>query len=76
MTLAKEEVGVVVGVREHDTPFLQYLNELKINLGTKIKVLQNIDFDHSKKVLINDTVEQILSDKVCTNLFVKRKSTS
>ena len=73
LSLAKEQTGVVVGVREHDTPFLQYLNELKINLGSEIKILNHIEFDHSRKVLIQDEIEHVLSHKVCTNLFVKLK---
>jgi len=68
----KNDAGTVVGVREHDTPFLQFLNQLGIKLGTKIKVLNHIDYDHSMKVLIDDQTEQVLSHKACTNLFIKK----
>ena len=71
-SLSVGESGVVVGVREHDTPFLQYLNQLKINLGTEIKVLDQLEFDHSKSVMINDSSTEILSHKACSNLFVKK----
>ncbi len=66
------ESGVIVGVREHDTSFLRYLNDLNINLGTTIKVIKHIEFDHSKKVLINNTTEEVLSQKAAHNLFLKK----
>ncbi len=73
-SLTKGEKGVVVGVREHDTPFLQYLNQQGISLGTEIKVLNHIDFDHSKNILIDNSSEKVLSQKACSNLFVKKSS--
>lgn len=74
-SLNKGESGVVVGVREHDTPFLQYLNQQGIALGTEIKVISHIDFDHSKNILIDNLSEKVLSHKACTNLFVKKSTT-
>ena len=71
-SLAKNEKGTVVGVREHDTPFLQYLNQFNIKLGTDLKVISHIDYDHSMKVLIDNEVEHILSLKACSNLFIKK----
>lgn len=72
INLPKGESGVVVGVREHDNPFLQYLNQINVNLGTHLKVLDHIDFDHSRKVLIDESVELILSQKACNNIYVKK----
>jgi len=71
-SLTRGEVGLVVGVREHDTPFLQYLNQQGIALGTEIKVLSHTDFDHSKNILINNESEKVLSHKASSNLFVKK----
>ncbi len=71
-SLEKNEKGTVVGVRENDTPFLQYLNHFNIKLGTKMQVLSHIDYDHSMKVLVDDTVELLLSHKACSNLFIKK----
>ena len=73
LELEEGESGVVVGLKEHDTPFLQYLNQLDINLGTNIQIIAKIDFDQSRKILIDENVEVILSHKACKNLFVKRK---
>lgn len=67
------EDAVVVGVKEHDKPFLQYLDQLKINIGTKLKVLNQIDFDHSKEILINNISQSVLSHKACSNIYVKKR---
>lgn len=72
LNLQKTQEGIVVGVRNHDTAFLQYLNKINVNLGTKIKVLADIDFDYSKEVLINNTMQTVLSQKACNNLYVKK----
>lgn len=64
--------GVLVGVKEHQTPFLQYLNRLKINLGTSFKLIEKTSYDKSQKVRIDDSEEVVLSDKVCQNLLIKK----
>ena len=71
-SLAAGETGIVVGVREHDTPFLQYLNQIKVNLGTKIKVNSHTEFDHSMQVVIENDSPQVLSHKASSNVFVKK----
>jgi len=72
LNLQKSEEAVVVGVRNHDTPFLQYLNKLCINLGTRIKIISENDFDHSKEILIDGKLQTVLSQKACNNLYVKK----
>jgi len=67
------EEGIVVGVKEHDKPFLQYLDKLKIKIGTKLEVINQLDFDHSKEVLIAEEGKTVLSHKVCSNIYVKKK---
>ncbi len=66
------QIGTLVGVKEHDSPFLTYLNSLNIELGTQLKVISKIDFDHSMKVKIDTNNESQLSQKICKNLLVKR----
>lgn len=73
--LEKEESGIVIGVKEHDTPFLQYLNELSIGLGTTLSVEKKIEFDHSMIVKVNDRSSVNLSAKVCSNILMKRSNT-
>lgn len=74
MELENGQSGVVVGLKEHDTPFLQYLNQIGINLGTNIKILSRIEFDQSRKIKIDEGEEMILSHKACKNLFVKKSA--
>ena len=69
--LAIGQEGVLVGVQDDAAPFLLYLNKLQLTLGTKIKVLDRFEYDGSTKILLNDEQEQILTNKVCLNLFVK-----
>ena len=69
--LAEGAEGILVGVQDDTMPFLQYLNKLNLTLGTKIKVIERFAYDESTKIIINDEREQILTNKVCLNLFVK-----
>ena len=67
------ETGVIVGVNEHSTVFLQYLDKMQLVLGTPIKVLEYIEYDESFRVEINGDTELLLSKKVSLNLFVSSK---
>lgn len=64
---------ILLGVREHSTPFLEYLNSLQIKLGTELRILEKIQFDHSLKIEINQSETTIISAKVGQDLFVKLK---
>ncbi|MCE2790451.1 MAG: metal-dependent transcriptional regulator, partial [Saprospiraceae bacterium] len=65
--------GVVLGVKEHDTPFLTYLNQIGIRLGTEIKVLESIQFDKSQRVMIDRKKETTLTHAVSQLLLMKKK---
>ncbi len=71
--LNEGETGVLVGVRHHLTEFLNYLNELKIALGTELRVLKKLEFDKSTRVRINNNEEVIFPKKISRDLFVKKK---
>ena len=66
------EQAIVVGVDEHSTQFLQFLDRLGIGLGIALYILEKYDYDDSLRVSINNSREHILSQKVTQNLFVKR----
>ncbi|NBC09493.1 MAG: metal-dependent transcriptional regulator [Bacteroidetes bacterium] len=70
--LKENERGIVVGVQDHSTAFLQYLDRMELVLGTEIEVLERFDYDESVKVRIAEEREQILSKKVSQHLFVQR----
>lgn len=69
--LAAHKTAVVVGVLDDSPSFLQYLDKLHLVLGAKVKVLERIEYDGSNRILLNDNHEQILTNKVCLNLYVK-----
>jgi DtxR family transcriptional regulator, Mn-dependent transcriptional regulator len=64
--------GIVVGVKEHGSAFLQFLDRQKLILGAKVKVLEVFEFDDSVKILLNDTTELTVSNKVSQNIFLKK----
>ncbi len=65
--------SILLGVKEHDTPFLEYLNSLNIKLGTEIRILEKIKFDNSLKIVVDESSQSVISEKVSQNLFVRRK---
>jgi DtxR family Mn-dependent transcriptional regulator len=70
--LKEGEQGVIVGVQDHTTAFLQYLDRMDLVLGTRIEVLECFEYDESVRVRIEEEREQLLSKKVSQNIFVQR----
>ena len=66
--------GVIVGVKEHSTPFLQYLDRLELQLGIQLIVLEHFDYDGTLRIQLDSKQEHLLSNKVCTNLYVQKKN--
>ena len=69
--LAAQTEGIIIGVQEHSTPFLQYLDQLEISLGTHIEVVEKFQYDDSIKIKIDRKKEIILTRKVVQNLFIE-----
>ena len=63
--------GVITGVEDHSTAFLQYLDRMGLVLGAGIVVLERFEYDSSLRILNDDGAERILSEKVTQNLYVK-----
>jgi DtxR family Mn-dependent transcriptional regulator len=59
----------VVGVKDSSTIFLQYLQQINIGIGTKIKVIEKINYDNSLVILINKK-QLTVSKKFSDNLLV------
>ena len=72
LELAPGEQGIVVGVQDHSPKFLQYLDQMKLVLGVRIKVLEQFEYDESIKIQIKKGKQLTLSKKVSQNLFVQR----
>lgn len=71
--LKNGEEGLVVGVQDHTTAFLQYLDRMELVLGTPVRVLEYFEYDDSMRVHINGERELVLSKKVCQNLFIQKR---
>lgn len=71
-TLVKNESGICVGVIDSSSEFLQFLDKKGITLGKQITVLEKEEFDDSLSIMINDKKLSI-SQKIATNLFVKKR---
>lgn len=66
------QVAAVVGVDDHSAAFLQHLNRLGIGLGTRLELLERVEFDLSLYIhLPEQGRELMLSDKVARSLFVE-----
>ncbi|MDG1296976.1 MAG: FeoA domain-containing protein, partial [Saprospiraceae bacterium] len=63
---------IIVGVNEHGTEFLQYLEKLNLILGSKLTVMDTFTYDNSLLVQVNNSVKQTISAKVAKNIFVQK----
>jgi DtxR family Mn-dependent transcriptional regulator len=61
----------VIGVKDHSSDFLNYLQRLSIGLGTNLKIYQVNVFDKSLEISINQKDKTHISNEVAENLFVK-----
>lgn len=62
---------VVVGVTQHSVEFLQYLNQLKVKLGSVFKVMAVTDYDKSMTLEKDGSETLTLTHQVAKNLLVK-----
>ena len=60
----------VAAVKDTSSLFLQYLEQLSVGIGTRIKVLDKIDFDGSMSVQIGKDIKTIVSKKFADSLLV------
>ena len=68
-TLSLDETGVISGVRDHTTSFLQYLERVQLTIGKKIKVMEINDYDHSVILKVDDNSIHI-SREIANNLLI------
>lgn len=72
-TLMEIEAGKtcqVVGVRDTSTPFLQYLQQLKVAIGTNITLMEKIVFDNSVIIKIGRGAATTVSQKFAESVLV------
>ena len=63
--------GVIVGVKNHETSFLNHLNKLQIGIGSKIEIEEISDFDKSIEIKIDDGDPLTISNQIASNLFMR-----
>lgn len=63
------ENGIISGVRDHSTAFLQYLEKMQLTIGKKIKITEINDYDHSLTLQVADNKIHI-SREVANNLLI------
>ncbi|HHZ65035.1 MAG TPA: metal-dependent transcriptional regulator, partial [Flavobacteriales bacterium] len=68
--LNKNQHARVVGVKDSSPSFLQYLESVKLLLGTELKLVNRYKFDNSLSVNIGKKKEITISNKVAQNLYV------
>ena len=71
--LSQMEVGKscrVVAVKDTSSVFLQYLLQLSVSIGTKIKVLDKVAFDGSMSIQIGKDFTTAVSQKFAESLLV------
>lgn len=69
--LKENQEVVIVGVVIHEPPFLRYLEEQKLVLGTTLSLSRYYEFDGSMTLQTNDQRQITISQKVSQNLYVK-----
>jgi DtxR family Mn-dependent transcriptional regulator len=68
--LKKNEKAVIVGVKDTGAVFLQFLDSIKLSLGTKVQLKNIVEFDQSIVIKLGDNRELMLSHLVSENIFV------
>jgi DtxR family transcriptional regulator, Mn-dependent transcriptional regulator len=71
-SLGIEDTGVIIGVKDHSANFLQYLESIKLVLGTRVLIIKKFDYDQSIRMILDDKNELMVSSQVSENLYVKR----
>ncbi|MFK7809289.1 MAG: metal-dependent transcriptional regulator [Saprospiraceae bacterium] len=72
--LELQKRAVVIGVLEHSTPFLQYLDQLQLNLGSGFKIIEKYEYDQSLKIQLTDKTIHLLTHKVAKQILVQQKT--
>ena len=68
-TAATNETGIISGVLDHSSPFLQDLEKQQLTIGKKVKVVEVIAYDQSMVLLVENNQKHISRD-VAANLLI------
>jgi DtxR family Mn-dependent transcriptional regulator len=67
--LLVNENGIISGVRDHSTAFLQYLEKMQLTIGKKITITEINNYDHSLTLQVAEGKLHI-SREVANNLLI------
>ena len=76
VSLEESDIGTwnqVVAVNDSSPQFLKYLDKIGIGLGTKVKVIEQIEFDGSLEIELPDHRSVYISNQAAKNLLVTEK---
>ena len=68
--IAVNQTCKVGSVRDTSTPFLKYLKQLNLGLGSQIEVIDRLEFDNSMVIVINGGEQKTVSSKMTDNILV------
>lgn len=68
--LALGKDAIVVGVLDHTTTFLQYLDKIRLHIGVKIKLIERVEFDGSLEIQLNEAKKIFVSRDVSENILI------
>lgn len=63
--------AVLVGMREHDSTFLQYLDQHKLGIGSHLDILEIIPFDGAVRLSVDGRESVVVSGEAVRQLYVK-----
>lgn len=66
------DTGVIVGVIDHSAAFLQYLNKIQLVIHAKITIVEDEEYDKTKRILLNNSKQLTISHKVSANLLIRK----
>lgn len=67
------EEGNIVNVPDSNPALLQHLDQIKMHLGIKLKVLEKVEFDGSLLISINGNPGIYISGAICDKIMLKTK---
>lgn len=69
----ENRMGIVVKVPDTDPSLLRHLDKIGMRLGSKIKVLEKVEFDNSALITIDQGKEIYLSGEIAKNIMLAIK---
>ncbi|MEP5612702.1 MAG: metal-dependent transcriptional regulator [Cyclobacteriaceae bacterium] len=63
-------IGMLVNVSNDDPSLLQHLDKLKISLGSKIEIVERMEFDGSISISIDNTNTHFISNDIAKCLLI------